>query len=594
MSVGELVRAWAFPGRVVRAARVERDRSLAALSVLHTLAYGSFFLVMHLKSQSWSPGQVLDPLKWYWNWFYRTLISEARVTAPRRADLAASHPFWMLASFALISGVYLLLLWRVRTLSQERQPRFRMYLGLVMLASVPLLALPNLLSSDVYSYISFGRVAAVHGGNPFIDPPSRFRTDPFYRWVSWKEVASVYGPGWIYPSILLTVIVNSIKVHVITYVLAYKFLALGLHLINGWLIWSILGRMRPQQQSWGTALYMLNPLTLIEFVGNAHNDVLMITFILLGVLLHLRGYWYWTIGAFTLAVLTKWIALPLLPLYGLALLWQSSSWRERGWKTLVSCSLFALLCVGLYRPYWEGKETLEILFDAPPQQRLINSLGDVVSVDIQREMWHQGRWPNPALTEPLPLHVTPASRSITASSVRREGQGDLWSKQRARFLQDRTRIRAQATVAKLNRDWLNANIRRVALVILGATCLISAAITRNLRMALLCGAWIFFVYCSIGAVWFWPWYATWFVALAALLDWRVTGRTAVMLSLLVPLTYVFYPNLPDPLWWQRYRAVFIFTPPLLFALWHGIRVLSSTWNEWRHRKKVEASVSNPI
>ena len=28
-----------------------------------------------------------------------------------------------------------------------------------------------------------------------------------------------------------------------------------------------------------------------------------------------------------------------------------------------------------------------------------------------------------------------------------------------------------------------------------------------------------------------------------------------VVSLLVPLTYIFYPTLPDPVWWQRYRAV---------------------------------------
>ena len=71
-------------------------------------------------------------------------------------------------------------------------------------------------------------------------------------------------------------------------------------------------------------------------------------------------------------------------------------------------------------------------------------------------------------------------------------------------------------------------------------------------------------------MWVWPWYLTWFIALAALLDWRVTGRTAVLFSLLLPLLYIFFPSLPDPVWWQRYRAVFVFLPPLLFAGWYGV------------------------
>ncbi len=595
MSLGQSARAWAFPRRGVRSVLLGRDWALLALGVLHIFAYGSFFVVMHLKSQSWSPGQVLEPLSWYWTWFYRVIFSEERVAAVRRSDAAVLHPFLMLASLLLVSAAYLLLLVRFRSLPDARQPRLRVLLVLVVCAAVPLLALPNLLSSDMYSYIAFGRVAVVHGANPFIDAPARFASDPFYRWVNWKQVASVYGPGWIYPSMVLTIVVNSIKPHVITYVLAYKLLALVLHIACGLLVWAILGRWRPEQRVWGTALYLLNPLALIEFVGNGHNDVLMIFFILLGILLHLRGHWYWTICSFTLAVLTKWIALPLLPLYALTLLWEAPSWRNRAWKTVVGCSLSAILAVGLYRPFWEGWSTLEILFEAPPQQRLINSLGDVISSDIQRELWLRGRWPNPALVDTIPLYSNPGSRAINSNIIRHNRRDDLWGKQRGQFLEDRARLRADQTLAKLNRTWLNDKIRKIALGLLGLACLIAAAVTRNMRMAVLAGAWIFFVYCAIGAVWFWPWYVTWFVALAALLDWRVTGRTAILFSLLAPLTYVFYPTLPDPVWWQRYRAVMIFVPPLLFAGWHGAYALQNAWRQWQARRtgaqRVEAGSS---
>jgi hypothetical protein len=92
-------------------------------------------------------------------------------------------------------------------------------------------------------------------------------------------------------------------------------------------------------------------------------------------------------------------------------------------------------------------------------------------------------------------------------------------------------------------------------------CLAGAAITRNLRTLLVALAWIFFVYVAIGSVWVWPWYATWFVALAALLDWRATGRTALILSLLVPVIYPLTPILPLPTLLEQFRAVLAFGPP---------------------------------
>lgn len=587
MTLGEGLRVRSIPRRVVRFALIEGDWTLVLLGVAYMLAYCSFFVVMHLKSQAWAPGQVLSSFEGYWGWFYRTIFSEERVIASRRSHLAAVHPFWMLASVAGISGIYLLLLRWLRLQAQagpvEEQPRLRALIGLALLASLPLLLLPNLLSGDVYSYISFGRVAVVYGGNPFIDPPAAYR-DQFLSWVNWKQVASVYGPGWIYPSMLLTILLNSFHATVTVYVLAYKILALGLHLLNGVLIWLILDRWRPQQRAWGTALYLLSPLALIEFAGNAHNDVLMITFILAGVWLHQRGHWYWTIAAFTMAVLTKWIALPLLPLYGLALLWESHSWRERLWRSVASLSIFAALCISLYRPYWEGPRTLEILFDAPPQQRLINSLGDVIANDVQRGMWQIGRWPNPALADAVLLFS--GQNSATTYRGRNEDPDSvIWSEQRADYLRDRSQYRTQQNIARAHRDDVNSIVRTGALIILGLACLAGAALTRTFRQALLAGAWIFFIYCAVGAVWFWPWYVTWFVALAALLDWQTTGRTAVLFSLLVPLTYIFYPNLPDPVWWQRYRAVMIFVPPLLYAGWHGLLLARQFWQTWRATRR---------
>ena len=535
---------------------------------------------MHLESQAWASGQVLAPLGGYWRWFYHYLVSEDRVMAVRRSADSSTHPFWMLASVAAISVVYLLILRWIRIRPPKAQPRLGLLIGLALMAGVPLLLLPNLLSADVYSNIAFGRIPVVHGGNPFVDPPSSFSNDPYYSLIGWKGVASVYGPGWIYPAILLTTLVNSLRPNVITYVLAYKVLALALHLVNGWLIWIILRRWQPEgptalpgrpARAFGTALYLLNPLALIEFAGNAHNDVLMITFILLGILAHLHGHWYWTIAAFSLAMLTKWIALPLLPLYGLALLWETPSWQLRLWRALGSLAIFAAMCVGLYRPFWEGPRTLAILFEAPPQSRLINSLGDVVATEAQRAMWLAGRWPNPLLAD-LPLLFRTGSGPISPQLGNIEGEpaSQIWEEQRRRFASDRRKFQILGTLADKNKAYVESIVRAVALSILLTTCLVGAAITRTFRQALECGAWIFFVYCAIGAVWVWPWYVTWFVALAALLDWRVTGRTAVLFSLLLPLLYIFFPSLPDPVWWQRYRAVFVFLPPLLFAGWYGV------------------------
>lgn len=568
MSVGEGMRTLPRQ-RLISTAWTGRLAWLWAATGWSLLGYLALFMTLHLNSLSWAPGQVLEPFTSYWRFIYRYVWSEDQVMAARRSAAAASHPFFMLGALGMIAVGYLGTLYLLRALPLARQPRLRALIGTALLLSVPLLILPNLLSRDIYSYISFGRIATLHAGNPFIDPPGAFTHDMYLQWVGWPEVPSVYGPAWIYLSILLTVLVESIRSSVITYVLAYKLLALALHLANGALIWAILWHWKPEQRVWGSALYLLNPLALIEFAGSGHNDVLMISFILLGILLHLRGWWLWAAAAFTLAVLTKWIALPLIPLYGLLLFGRTHAWRRRV-RYIAGCAgVFAGLSIGLYLPYWEGPATLQVLRDAPPQRRLINSLGDVIVRETQYAMYYLGWWPHPAYSDFAPLRMRiPRSREID------QIDGQAWrSIQRTRLQRyNQVQIEQQSQVIA-HQKFLGNAVRIVGLLLVGLACLAGALVTRSLHTMLLAVAWIFFVYITVGAVWVWPWYATWFVALAAILDWRVTGRAALLLSLLALLIYPLFPIMPEQAVLERSRALIAFGPPLAFALVHLRRLI---------------------
>ena len=54
-------------------------------------------------------------------------------------------------------------------------------------AHVLLLLAPLLFSRDVYSYAAYGRIAAVHGANPYVATPADFPSDP---------VVAFVGPKW--------------------------------------------------------------------------------------------------------------------------------------------------------------------------------------------------------------------------------------------------------------------------------------------------------------------------------------------------------------------------------------------------------------
>ncbi|HYN89548.1 MAG TPA: hypothetical protein VER55_13520, partial [Ardenticatenaceae bacterium] len=197
----------------------------------------------------------------------------------------------------------------------------RVILGGVALFSVPLLLLPYILSTDIYNYVMFGRIAAIYGDNPMIMPPSAYPQDPFLKYATIHHLhePAVYGPVWLLFSHGLTLIVERLGGALWLYVGAYKMAALAFHLVSAVLIWQILGRWKPQQQLAGTLLYAWNPLALIEFAGSGHNDPLMISLILLGIWLALRSGWRLATVALAAAILIKWIPALLLSLYALLL-----------------------------------------------------------------------------------------------------------------------------------------------------------------------------------------------------------------------------------------------------------------------------------
>jgi len=107
---------------------------------------------------------------------------------------------------------------------------------------------------------------------------------------------------------------------------------------------------------------------------------------------------------------------------------------------------------------------------------------------------------------------------------------------------------------------------------------------RDLRRTVGLAAWGFFAFCTVGAVWFWPWYVTLLVALAAVSLHPAVAGPAVLLSLLAPLIYVVHAWIgeagllrPLPSWAHRYKPLVIFLPPLA---WAAVALVRS----WRDRR----------
>lgn len=142
--------------------------------------------------------------------------------------------------------------------------------GLVLLG-------PPLISTDVFSYIAYGRLGAIYHANPYLYGPSAIALDPLYPFIGsqWVSTPTAYGPLFTGLSYLLT------PLGIASGVLAYKAIgafSCALVLAVSWHA----ARLRGFHPVKAVALVGLNPITVVYGLGGGHNDLLMLAAMMLG------------------------------------------------------------------------------------------------------------------------------------------------------------------------------------------------------------------------------------------------------------------------------------------------------------------------
>ena len=284
-------------------------------------------------------------------------------------------------------GLYAYLLQRTGPRSNHTFALRLIWLTIIVSGCIYLFT-PASLSDDVYGYSSYGRLLSVHHANPYVISPSAFPQDPTYPLIHWKDAFAPYGPLWIVLSAVVGLISGPDRLE---YLVAFRLIAFAAHLLNIWLVTATLRTMgRPSHTvALGTLLYALNPLVLLESSAGGHNDVFMLTFILLGLLLSARAERKGAtrlrdsipaLVAFTLAGLVKLTAFPILAFPVLKLCWNiykvtaptTRTGRIHRWGIALVAGLlasmvsiaFALVC---YAPFWLGHSIQQIAFSFSSQ-----------------------------------------------------------------------------------------------------------------------------------------------------------------------------------------------------------------------------------
>ncbi len=212
-------------------------------------------------------------------------------------------------------------------------------------------------SQDLYQYLFYGRMQAVHGANPFTVNPSTLWADPWFPWIRWNTQPSVYGPAWILFAF------GVVKAAGNNLAQAFIGLKLAILLLDGAIVWLILAlaKDRPDPagaRGWGVLAYAWNPLVLITVPLAGSADVAVAAGLLGAILARRRGRGGIATVLLVVASLIKVYAVVGLVLHLVLLL------KERGRRR---AAVHAGAAVGLvavaFAPYWAGLATFQGLFN---------------------------------------------------------------------------------------------------------------------------------------------------------------------------------------------------------------------------------------
>jgi hypothetical protein len=145
----------------------------------------------------------------------------------------------------------------------------RAIVATIVASNVILLLGPPLISQDVFGYLGFARMGALHGLDPYTHVPAEAPTDPVLAFLGWPFQHSAYGPLFTLAS----------------YATAPLGLAGGLWAFKAIAVASSLGAVAltaraargvGRSSRWAMAFVGLNPVLLELALGGAHNDTLIL------------------------------------------------------------------------------------------------------------------------------------------------------------------------------------------------------------------------------------------------------------------------------------------------------------------------------
>ncbi|MGH2765131.1 MAG: hypothetical protein ACRDKA_04350 [Actinomycetota bacterium] len=269
----------------------------------------------------------------------RPFLDAGPAYRPRPPGTTQAYSFLVVGAF----GPYALAVWAAR-----RGIRLRWALGGTIVLHALVLPAALSQSQDLYAYLFYGKMWAVHGSNPYVDLPLRFASDQWFAWMRWPGQPTVYGPLWTMATAGPAWLAGASLP--VAFALAKALVAgLGAATVGG-----LVRTARDRELDPARALLLVgwNPLVIVSLPLGGHADVAVAAGLLWALAADRRGRPEAAALLLTGATLIKAYAGLVLVVYLLALARRSIPVVARAASASAGAGILA------WAPFWVGPESL--------------------------------------------------------------------------------------------------------------------------------------------------------------------------------------------------------------------------------------------
>lgn len=169
----------------------------------------------------------------------------------------------------------------------------------------------NAFSYDIFNYIFDAKIVTYYQENPYEHKALDYPQDPMLSFMHWTHRTYPYGPAWL--GISIPISFAGLHYFLPTFFL-FKALAAAAYLGTAWCIYKIGTLVKKESALFMTAFFALNPLMIIEFLVSGHNDIVMLFFAVLAVLLVLQEKRLFGILSFIFSIAIKFATAFIAPM----------------------------------------------------------------------------------------------------------------------------------------------------------------------------------------------------------------------------------------------------------------------------------------